>query len=38
MVPTYDDVIAAENEFDALGRQFGGFADGFGSFGDIRNN
>jgi hypothetical protein len=38
MVPTYHDVIAAENEFDAIGRQFGGFGDGFGSLGDIRNN
>ena len=38
MVPTYEAVVAAENEVDAIGRRFGGFGDGFGSFGDIRHN
>ena len=38
MVPTYAAVVAAENEVDELGRRSGGFADGFGSFGDIRHN
>ena len=38
MIPSYEDVIAAENEFDAIGRKFGGLGDGFGSFGDVRHN
>jgi hypothetical protein len=38
MVPTYEAVVAAEKEVDEIGRRCGGFADGFGSFGDIRNH
>jgi len=35
MVPTYEAVVAAEAEVDEIGRRFGGFGDGFGSFGGI---
>ena len=35
MVPTYAAVVAAEQEVDEIGRRFGGFGDGFGSFGGI---
>ena len=38
LVPTYEAVIAAERELDRIGRRFGGFGDGFGSWGDIRHN
>lgn len=34
MVPTYDAIVAAEKEVDAIGRRFGGFGDGFGSSGE----
>lgn len=35
LVPTYEAVVAAENEVDAIGRRFGGFGDGFSSSGDV---
>ena len=34
MVPTYGNVIAAQNELDRLSRPLGGYADGWGSFGN----
>jgi len=38
MVPTCEAVVAAEKEVDEIGRRVDGFGDGFGSFGDIRND
>ncbi len=34
MVPEYKAVVAIERQLDALGREFGGSSDGFGSFGN----
>jgi hypothetical protein len=34
IVPSYSDVVAIENQLDAIGRELGGYADGFGSFGN----
>lgn len=34
LVPSYEHVCAVEAELDAIGQEYGGYADGFGSFGN----
>ncbi|MDI1447027.1 ribonuclease E inhibitor RraB [Polyangium sp. 6x1] len=34
MVPTYEAVVAAQQELDELGAQVGGYSDGWGTFGE----
>lgn len=34
IVPSYDHVCAVEAELDAIGQEYGGYADGFGSYGN----
>lgn len=34
IIPAFDTVIRIERELDAIGRSFGGYADGFGSYGN----
>ena len=34
MLPKYDDIIAIQNQLDALSRPIGGKSDGWGSFGN----
>ncbi|MDC0743291.1 ribonuclease E inhibitor RraB [Polyangium mundeleinium] len=34
MVPTYEAVVAAQQELDELGAEVGGYSDGWGTFGD----
>jgi hypothetical protein len=34
MVPTYDAIIAVQNELDALVKPLGGYSDGWGTFGN----
>lgn len=34
LVPTYDTVVAIEAQLDSLARDIGGYADGFGTFGN----
>ncbi|WP_265092575.1 MULTISPECIES: ribonuclease E inhibitor RraB [unclassified Acinetobacter] len=35
MIPTYEELIKSENELDKIGKQYGGYSDGFGSCGSI---
>lgn len=34
LVPTYDHVCTVEAELDAIGQEYGGYVDGFGSWGN----
>lgn len=34
MIPEYKAVVAIERQLDAIGREYGGSSDGFGSFGN----
>lgn len=34
MVPNYDDIVAAQVELDKLSKPFGGYSDGWGSWGN----
>jgi Regulator of ribonuclease activity B len=34
LVPEYSDVVKIEQQLDSIGREFGGHADGFGSYGN----
>lgn len=34
LVPTYDTVLAIESQLDSIARDIGGYADGFGTFGN----
>ena len=36
--PSYDVVVAIERELDEIGRRVGGYADGFGTFGNGGGN
>lgn len=35
MIPNYDDFIKSESELDKIGKEYGGYIDGFGSYGNI---
>jgi regulator of RNase E activity RraB len=37
MIPTHQGLLNAQEQLDELGRRFGGYADGWGSFGNIEN-
>lgn len=38
MVPRYDEVVKIEEQLEVIGREVGGYADGFGSFGNAPKN
>ena len=38
LVPSYEAIVATEQEVDEIGRRFGGHGDGFGSFGNALEN
>jgi hypothetical protein len=38
IVPTFDAVVAIEQELDAMAHDLGGYADGFGTFGNAEEH
>ncbi len=35
MIPFYDDIIKFEEDLNNIASQYGGYTDGFGSFGNV---
>lgn len=38
LVPTYEAVVSIEFQLDSLARDIGGYADGFGTFGNVQRS
>ena len=38
LIPTYQTIVEHEQAVDEIARQFGGYGDGFGSFGNLPRN
>ncbi|NOS76085.1 MAG: ribonuclease E inhibitor RraB [Methyloglobulus sp.] len=38
LIPDYDQIVSIENQLDSIAKKYDGYADGFGSYGNVKDS